>query len=126
MSKLTIFTLLLCFAMGMGLIGCAQFDRVAIEKSRVYATEEEQVNYLLSEANTLIKMERFDSAINIAEYILQNLDSESAEANEIIKIAMAGIEEAAFFLTINPYYYVKGRNDNVRYKWWEFGPGRCR
>ncbi len=123
MSKRTIFTALLCLAMGMSLIGCAQFDRVAIEKSRAYTTGKEQVEYLLSEANRFLNMEKYDEAINVANYILANLDPNSVEAKDIIKKAKAGIEEFELYRLIHPHYYFGDKAGVWKHKWWEFGPG---
>lgn len=122
MKSRMFFAISLCLVLGVGLIGCAQYiTQRAIVDSRKYVTVEEQVDYLLSESNTLIKMEKFDSAINIAEYILKNLDPNSVEAKDIIKTAKAGLEEAELYRLIQPHYYFGDTAGVWKHKWWELG-----
>ncbi|HHT9124215.1 MAG TPA: hypothetical protein ACFYD6_00180 [Candidatus Brocadiia bacterium] len=88
----------MCLMISIGVSGCmssAYISQKRIVKSKEYTTAEEQVKYLIGEANSLIKMEEYDASINIAQYILQDLDPNSAEANDVIKTAKAGQEEAA-------------------------------
>ena len=52
-------------------------------------TVEEQVNYLVSQANAFINSQEFDQAIKTSQYILRNLDKSSEEAKGIIETAKA-------------------------------------
>lgn len=102
MSRFAIFTAALCLTLSIGLIGCTQsayVTKTPIEKSKEYATVEEQVKYLVNEGYNYIRLEKYDRAINVAKYILQDLDSNSVEAKEIIGMANAEIEEAAKYKT---------------------------
>ncbi|HHT9124214.1 MAG TPA: hypothetical protein ACFYD6_00175 [Candidatus Brocadiia bacterium] len=124
MRKRTLFAAFMCLMISIGVIGCmssAYISQRRIVKSKEYTTADEQVRYLLSEANTLIKMEEYDASINIAQYILQDLDANSVEAKEIIKTAKAGIEEFELYQLIHPHYYFGDTAGVWKHKWWELG-----
>lgn len=79
-------------------VGCTQkaaTSQEAIENSRQLKTVDEQVKYLVKQANAFINSQEFDQAIKSAQYILGNLDKNSAEAKSIIETAKAELQKAA-------------------------------
>ena len=90
----------LCAVFVFGLIGCAQQPKSAnsseaIQQAKNLKTAEEQVKYLVSEANAYINSEKFDESIKIAKYILSELDKNSVEAKSILEKAQAEIKALA-------------------------------
>ena len=67
----------------------------AIQQSQAIKTVDEQVKYLVSQANTFINSKNFDEAIKISQHILQDLDSNSQEAKTILEQAKAGLKKIA-------------------------------
>jgi len=83
----------------VNLTGCAQQkaqdSQAAIEQSKSLKTVEEQVKYLVSQANSFVSSKEFDQAISTGKYILANLDSNSQEAKSIIEKATAEMKKMA-------------------------------
>ena len=80
--------------------GCAQqkpsaSSQEAIQQSKEMKTVDEQVKYLVNQANSFINSQQFDQAIQTAKYILANLDQNSVEAKSILEKATAQLKEAA-------------------------------
>ena len=90
------------FAAGLifAVAGCAQqkpaaSSQEAIQQSKEMKTVDEQVKYLVSQANSFINSQKFDEAVQTARYILSNLDQNSVEAKSILEKATAQMKEAA-------------------------------
>lgn len=80
------------FVLGSFVSGCSQASKSAnsqeaIQVSKNYKTVEEQVNYLVTQANQFINSQKFDEAVNTAKYILSDLDKNSAAAQGILEKA---------------------------------------
>ena len=81
------------------LSGCGQAKAAsgneAIKNAEAMETVDQKVNYLLKQANTFYNSKDFQEAVNIAQYILRNLDSDSQQAEIIIKKAKEALASAA-------------------------------
>ena len=88
-------SLVLSMALSLLTLGCAQEaqqpkpenSQQAIQNSKGINSVEEQVKYLMREANTFVNSEKFDEAVALAQYILSELDQNSQEAKSILKQA---------------------------------------
>jgi len=97
-SKL-VFVMVFVMVIG-GLIGCGQKPQAAnsseaITQAKQLPTTEEQMQYLVREANAFINSDQFDEAIKTAKYVLSKLDGDSQEAKSIIEKAKAEIQQIA-------------------------------
>ena len=70
-------------------------SKAAIEKSKSLATVEEQVNYLESQANAFYKSKEYQEAINITQYVINNLDKEANDAKELLEKSTEGLKKDA-------------------------------
>jgi len=98
MNKKFVILISLVLIASVGLVGCAKKaanSAEAIEQTKTMKTVEEKVNYLVGQANAFISSKEFDQAIRTAQYILSNLDKESAAAESIIEKAKAEMAKAA-------------------------------
>ena len=73
----------------------AATSQEAIELSKAKQSVEEQVDFLIGEANAFVNSQKFDEAINTAKYVLAELDKNSQEAQSIIEKAKAELERLA-------------------------------
>ena len=83
---------------GLTVFGCAKRaanSQEAISNAKSMKTVEEQVNYLVGQANGFVNSKSFDEAINTAKYILANLDSNSQAAQGIVTKATEEMKKAA-------------------------------
>lgn len=94
------------FVVGLGLIvvlgvaGCAQQPKSANSSEAIQAadtlqTVEEKAKFLINEANAFINSKKFDDAIKTAQYVLNNLDQDSAEAKSLLERAQAELKKMA-------------------------------
>ena len=98
MKRGLLIVLVIALFMSFSVVGCTQKaanSQEAIEQSKELKTVEEQVKYLISQANAFITSEEFDQAIKTAQYVLANLDKESGNAKIIIEVAQVKLKEAA-------------------------------
>lgn len=83
---------------GLTVFGCAKRaanSQEAISNAKSMKTVEEQVNYLVGQANGFVNSKNFDEAINTAKYVLANLDSNSQAAQNIVTKATEEMKKAA-------------------------------
>jgi hypothetical protein len=59
----------------------------AIKNSQALQTVSEKVKYLVGQANTFMNSKNYQQAVNVAQYILTNLDKDSADAKSILQKA---------------------------------------
>jgi hypothetical protein len=98
MTRTILILVLIGTALTLGVMGCAKKaanSQEAIATSQQMKTVDEQVKYLVSQANSFINSKQFDQAIQTAQHILSNLDQNSAEAKSIIEKAKAELQKAA-------------------------------
>lgn len=83
---------------GASIWGCTQKaanSSEAIQAAQAKQTVDQKVSYLVSQANAFVSSKEFDEAIKTAQYILSNLDKDSAAAQSIIEKAKAEMQKAA-------------------------------
>ena len=85
--------------LGIALYGCgakkADSSRDAISISKTMATTQEKVNYLVSQAKSFYGSKEFQGAVDIAQYVLRYLDSDSAQAKKLLDDAKAALTAEA-------------------------------
>jgi hypothetical protein len=93
--------MLLAIVLGAGVMfaGCGPqkeaSSQSAIEKSKSMATVEEKVDYLTKQADAFLNSKDFQKAVDIAQYILAEVDKESVKAKDLLEKAKAELEKAA-------------------------------
>lgn len=70
-------------------------SQAAIEKSKTMTTVEQKVDYLTKQADAFLKSKDFKQAVDVAQYILTDLDKESVKAKDLLEKAKTEIEKAA-------------------------------
>lgn len=91
----------LAVVMSLVALGCggsapqAKSSSEAIELSKAKTEVKAQVDYLVSQANQFINSEKFDEAVNVAKYILSDLDQNSDKAKAIMEKAKVELQKAA-------------------------------
>ena len=99
MRKSNVCIAVLCLLLSFSVLGCAQkkaaSSQEAIETSKQLKTVDEQVHYLVGQANAFINGKEFNDAITTAQYVVSNLDQNSAEAKSLIERAKAEMQKAA-------------------------------
>ena len=98
MKKSITFIVAVALIVALGAVGCAKkaaSAQEAIDNSKSLKTVEEQVKYLVGQANAFISSKQFDQAISAARYVLSSLDQNSAQAKSVIEKAQEAIKNAA-------------------------------
>ena len=91
----------LCLFVLVAFIGCAQqkpqaaSSSEAITQAKTLPSADEQVKYLVNQANAFVNSKNFDDAINTAKYILSELDQNSQEAKSILEKAQEELKKMA-------------------------------
>ncbi len=89
--------LILCCSV-LFVAGCAKSagsSSEAIQNSQALNTVQEKVDYLVKQAEAFYNSKEFKSAVETAQYILSNLDSNSAKAKDLIEKAKTQLQAAA-------------------------------
>ncbi|MBF0479649.1 MAG: hypothetical protein HQL26_09215 [Candidatus Omnitrophica bacterium] len=97
-NKFLLFGLVMFFM--VGLAACSQKPKSAnseeaIQQSQTLKTVDDQVKYLVNEANGFVNTKNYDQAVNIANHILANLDKNSAPAMSVLEKAQAQLKAMA-------------------------------
>lgn len=73
----------------------AESSREAIDVAKAMETTQEQLNYLISQAKAFYNSKEFQGAVDIAQYIIRHVDSNSDEAKSILEKARDALTSAA-------------------------------
>jgi hypothetical protein len=88
-----VFVVLAVTGIALSLIaGCAQkaaSSKDAIETSKTMQTIQQKADYLVGQANAFYNSKDFQQAIDIAQYVLANVDKDSVKAKDLIEKAKA-------------------------------------
>lgn len=100
MKKVNVMVLVCFVFLGLAwMSGCgekpAASSQAAIEQSKAKGSVQEQVNYLAAQAKSFVNSKNFDEAVNVANYILTNLDKNSQAAKDILMQAKAEMQKTA-------------------------------
>jgi len=100
MKKQLVMLLACCAFVVLGAAGCAQEKTAAssgeaINTAKAMATVEEKVDYLVGQANAFYKSDDFQQAVDVAQYILSKVDSESREAKNLLEKAKSALAAKA-------------------------------
>ncbi len=97
-KTLVLIVCLLC-VISFGLVGCgsekASSPKAAIEHAKTLQTTVEQVNYLISQAQAYYNSKEFQGTVDLAQYVLSYLDSDSQAAKDLVTKAKEAITAAA-------------------------------
>ena len=72
----------------------AESSSAAIDMSKAMTTTPEKVKYLIDQAKAFYSSKNFQEAVNIAQYILNNIDKNSMDAKNLIEKAKAELAKA--------------------------------
>ena len=96
MKKIGFVVVAMAVVASIALVGCgskpAESSSAAIEIAKALETKAEKVDYLVSQAKAFYKSDEFQSSVDIAQYILRYLDSDSQAARELLDMAKAELE----------------------------------
>jgi len=98
MKRLFMRFVTLAMLVGFLAAGCAPKaadSQQAIAQSKTMKTADDQAKHLVGQANAFINSKNFDEAIKTAQYILSNLDQNSADAKSILEKAQAELQKSA-------------------------------
>jgi predicted ATP-dependent endonuclease of OLD family len=99
MRKIAILGLILCMSSGLLFFaGCAQKSgsvSEAIQNSQALQSIKEKADYLVKQAQAFYNSKEYQQAIEVAQYILGKLDSNSQQAKSLIENAKAQLQAAA-------------------------------
>ena len=100
MRKLNLWIIIMAVVLMSSFSSCAQQPKSAnsseaLKAASTMQTTEEKVKFLISEANAFVSSKKFEDAVSTAQYILSNLDANSADARSILEKARADIEKLA-------------------------------
>jgi len=99
MKKYLLLGVMICLGVWILLsVGCAKkadSPSAAIEQSQSLQTVEEKTNYLIKQADAFYASKEFQKAIETAQYVLSNLNSNSQPAKDLIERAKTQLKAAA-------------------------------
>ena len=91
MKKIFILLLAVMITTTLTLCGYAATNpttsKAAIEASKAMQTVKDKVNYLIGQAKSFYSSKKFQDVVNVAQYILTNLDKNSKQAQSLLKRA---------------------------------------
>ena len=97
--KKTLVIVALCLLVGLTVIGCGQkkaaSGSVAIDNAKNMETVQEKATYLMSQAEAFYKSDDFQSAVEITQYVLAQVDSKNADAKDLLSKAKAALKDQA-------------------------------
>lgn len=99
MKKIFLASVVCCFFVGMFFnVGCtkvASSANEAIQNAQALPTIKEKADYLVKQAEAFYNSKEFKQAIDVAQYVLSNLDKNSQPAQSLIEKAKAQLQAAA-------------------------------
>lgn len=99
MKKYLLLGIMICVGVWLFLSnGCtkkAASSSEAIQSSQTLKTVEEKTNFLINQAEAFYASKEFQKAIETAQYVLSNLNSNSQPAKDLIERAKAQLKAAA-------------------------------
>ena len=89
----------MCLVIGLVAAGCgaqeASSGKDAITVAKALETAQEKTDYLVSQAKAFYSSKEFQQTIDVAQYILRYLDSDSAVAKDLLSKAKEQLTAAA-------------------------------
>ncbi len=98
MRKMLVVSVVLCLCCSIFFLGCEKKSgsaSEAIDNAQSLKTVSEKADYLIKQAEAFYSSKEFQQAIQIAQYVLSNLDKESKPAQSLIEKAKAELQAAA-------------------------------
>ncbi|MCM8756549.1 MAG: hypothetical protein NC817_00740 [Candidatus Omnitrophica bacterium] len=96
--KLGLVSILLISSLILISIGCtkkAASSQEAIKNAETLNNVQEKINYLIKQAEAFYNSKEFQQAIQIAQYILNNLDKDSQSAKDLMEKAKVQLQATA-------------------------------
>lgn len=95
----TLLIIVLCLFVGLSAIGCGQKKAAtgteAIDNAKSFETVQEKATYLMAQAEAFYKSDDFQGAIEIAQYVLGQLDSNNQDAKDLLSKAKSALKDQA-------------------------------
>ncbi len=99
MKKHIVVSLIFCFVLSVVGLGCgtkpAASSKEAITASAAFKTAQEKVNYLIAQAKAFYNAKDFQQAVDLAQYVLRYVDTNSQEAKSLLEKAKAELAAMA-------------------------------
>lgn len=99
MRKILVFVVCLVCIVSFSMVGCgpqkASSVQDAVRNAKEMQTVDEKINYLISQAKAFYNSKDFQGTVDIAQYILSFLDSDSQGAKDLLEKAKQAIASAA-------------------------------
>ena len=115
MRKGIIAMVVLCLLVGITLVGCgakkAGSSKEAINATQTMETAKQKTDYLIGQAKAFYNSKEFQNAVDVAQYVLRYLDSDSQQAKDLLQKAKEALASAA-----------KGAVEDVKQKFEGFAP----
>ena len=88
MNRILVIAIACVLITGIGLVGCGQkkaaSTQEAISTANSMQAKEQKVDYLVNQAKAFINSKDYQGAIQLAQYVLNNIDSNAQKARDII------------------------------------------
>jgi hypothetical protein len=85
------FLIIVCIALSFAVAGCgvqkAESSKAAIDTAKTMQSVQEKTDYLVSQAKAFYNSKDFQSAVDIAQYVLRYLDKDSQSAKSLLEKA---------------------------------------
>ena len=94
LSLLMVCVVVFSFAVAGCGVKKAESSSAAINASKAMSTTPEKVSYLIDQAKAFYSSKNFQEAVNIAQYVLNNIDNNSLDAKNLIEKAKAELAKA--------------------------------
>lgn len=88
-----------CLALSFVVLGCSQkkaaSSKEAIDAAKVMQTVQQKTDYLIGQAKAFYNSKDFQSAVDLAQYVLAYVDKDSQEAKNLLEKAKQALTAKA-------------------------------
>ena len=95
--KRTLIAVLAVMFIAASAVGCGQqkasSSSEAISRAEMMESMQAKKDYLVGQAKAFYNSDEFQQAVDVAQYILKNLDKDSAEAKQILEDAKSMLQQ---------------------------------
>jgi hypothetical protein len=96
MKKTLIVTVCFCAVLGLVIVGCGQkkaaVSQEAITTAKSMSSVDQQGKYLEQQAQAFLNSKNYKEALNTAQYLLREVNSESKKAQDVLEKAKAEMQ----------------------------------
>jgi hypothetical protein len=99
MKKTFVLVMVFCLFAGLMLFGCGPKKAATVDEALNSANSlpdvKQKADYLVGQANAFYNSKEFQQAIQLAQYVVNNVDANSQKAKSLIEKAKADLAKAA-------------------------------